>query len=226
MPPAPLRRNMPQRWLCNTALGALLLACASASMAQQAALAGILGTKALLVIDGGTPRSVAAGEAVGGVKVVSVGSEHVVLEIGGKRHQLQMGDTPLNIGAAGGGASQRLVLRADRNGHFVNSGFINGKMMRYMIDTGASVVTVGRGDAERMGLDFEKGSPVLVSTVNGNARGWRISLANLRVGDIEMRNIDAVVVPESMPYVLLGNSFLNGFQMNRVNDEMVLEKRR
>jgi aspartyl protease family protein len=47
----------------------------------------------------------------------------------------------------------------------------------------------------------------------------------VRVGDVMVSGVDAVVTPVGMPYVLLGNSFLSRFQMNRNNDQMVLERR-
>jgi aspartyl protease family protein len=63
------------------------------------------------------------------------------------------------------------------------------------------------------------------STANGVINGWRIKLASVQVGDVVVREVDASVTSGSMPYVLLGNSFLMRFQMTRTNDQMVLEKR-
>ena len=55
--------------------------------------------------------------------------------------------------------------------------------------------------------------------------GWRIKLGSVRVGDVEIFDVDGVVSSGSMPFVLLGNSFLSRFQMTRTNDQMVLLKR-
>ena len=54
---------------------------------------------------------------------------------------------------------------------------------------------------------------------------WRVKLDSVRVGDVEVRGVDAAVLPNTMPYVLLGNSFLSRFQLTRNNDQMVLERR-
>ena len=54
---------------------------------------------------------------------------------------------------------------------------------------------------------------------------YAITLTSVRVGDVEVANVDAMIVPATMPYVLLGNSFLTRFQMKRENDTMRLEKR-
>ncbi|MDA8445743.1 retropepsin-like aspartic protease family protein [Paracidovorax valerianellae] len=192
--------------------------------AQAVALSGILGTKALLVVNGGAPRGVGPGESHQGVKVVSVGRDEAVVEVAGARRTLMLGEAPVSIGSRGG-SGKRVVLTADSRGHFVNSGTINGRAMQYMVDTGASTVAIGQPEADRMGLAYRSGQPVLLGTANGTAQGWRVKLDSVRVGDVEVFGIEAVVTPQPMPFVLLGNSFLNEFQMSRVNDQMVLEKR-
>ena len=117
------------------------------------------------------------------------------------------------------------MLTASSNGHFFTQGQINGRAAQLMVDTGASVVSMSTADAQRMGINYENGQRVQVSTANGVIPAWRIKLNTVRVGDVQMYDIDAVVSSGSMPYVLLGNSFLSRFQMTRTNDQMVLEKR-
>lgn len=207
----------------STAL-ALTIAAAPA-LAQNVALAGILGGKALLVVNGGAPRGLAPGEVHQGVRVLSVAADSAVLDVAGERRSLRLGEAPVSITASSASA-QRVVLKADARGHFVNSGQINGRVMQYMVDTGASTVAIGRPDAQRMGLKFEEeGQSVMMNTANGVAQGWRIRLDSVRVGDVELRSVDAIVTPQPMPFVLLGNSFLREFEMSRNGDEMVLRKR-
>jgi aspartyl protease family protein len=195
------------------------------AQAQDVALAGILGGKALLVVNGSAPRGVAPGESHMGVQVVSVGREDAVVDSAGGRRSLRLGEAPVRVG--GSGTGQRVVLKADARGHFVSSGQINGRIMQYMVDTGASTIAIGRPDAERMGLKFEEqGQSVRMNTANGVAQGWRLRLDSVRVGDVELRGVDAIVTPQPMPYVLLGNSFLREFEMSRNGDEMMLLKRR
>lgn len=195
------------------------------AQAQDVALAGILGGKALLVVNGSAPRGVAPGESHMGVQVVSVGREDAVVDSAGGRRSLRLGEAPVRVG--GSGTGQRVVLKADARGHFVSSGQINGRIMQYMVDTGASTVAIGRPDAQRMGLKFEEqGQSVRMNTANGVAQGWRMRLDSVRVGDVELRGVDAIITPQPMPYVLLGNSFLREFEMSRNGDEMMLLKRR
>ena len=215
-------------------LGAAALACTLAGPAAAAspavALTGILGSKALLVVNGTAPRALAAGESHQGVTVVSVGREEAVVALDGVRHTVRLGEAPVSVGSRGGGArpaaaGQRVLLQGDSQGHFVGNGEINGQAMRFMVDTGATTVALGAPEAKRLGLRYENGAPVRMGTANGVAQGWRLRLDAVRIGDMEVRDVEAVVMPHALPYVLLGNSFLRGFQMSRNNEQMVLEKR-
>ncbi|CAN7602451.1 retroviral-like aspartic protease family protein [Acidovorax sp. LjRoot66] len=201
----------------------LALALPAVAADQSIALAGVLGSKALLVVDGSAPRAVGPGETHQGVKVLSVTRDEATVEVQGTRRLLRLGESPVALGSSGSG--KRIVLMADNQGHFVNTGTINGKQMKYMVDTGASVVAIGRPDAERMGIKVDDSQKVIMSTANGSATGWRVRLNSVRLGDVEVLGVTAVIMPEGMPFVLLGNSFLTQFQMTRTNDQMVLEKR-
>jgi aspartyl protease family protein len=184
----------------------------------------MLGNKALLVLDAGAPRALGVGDEVQGVKVIAVTRDEATVEIKGVRRTLHLGEAPVSVGSRAG-SGRRIVLTADSRGHFVNSGLINGRMIQYMVDTGASTIAIGRADAERLGLAYQAGEPVRMSTANGIAQGWRLKLDSVRIGDVEVFGVEAIVTPQPMPYVLLGNSFLASFQMTRNNDQMVLEKR-
>ena len=210
------------------ALLAVLLACGLApmAMAQTVGLSGMMGGKALLIVDGGAPKTVAAGETFKGVKVVSTQGDQATIEINSKQHTLRVGDAPASVGGSGIGASgNRVVLTAGSGGHFFAMGQINGKTTQMVVDTGATSVAISMAEAQRLGLDYKSGQMIPMSTANGVIRGWLIKLSSVRVGDVSVHGVDAVVSSGSMPYVLLGNSFLTHFQMTRANDQMVLEKR-
>lgn len=210
-----------------TALSFCALAClASAAAAQSVGLAGMLGGKALLLVDGGAPKAVTPGETFKGVKVVSTQGDVAVVEIAGKRHALRVGDAPASVGGGSGdGGGSRVVLSAGSGGHFFAQGQINGQTVQMVVDTGASVVALSMSDAQRIGLNYQNGQHTRISTANGIIPAWRVKLGSLRVGDVLVYDVDAVVTSGSMPYVLLGNSYLSRFQMTRTNDQMVLDKR-
>ncbi|HEX2546198.1 MAG TPA: TIGR02281 family clan AA aspartic protease [Ramlibacter sp.] len=207
-------------------IAAALLLAAGAAAAQSVALQGMLGNRALLIVDGSTPKSVAPGESHKGVKVLSTLGDQAVVEIEGKRHTLRVGDAPASVGGGGGPArSNKIVLTAGSGGHFLTAGRINGKAVNFMVDTGATTVAMGVAEAERLGIDYRKGTLGRGSTANGVVTVYHVKLASVRIGDVEVYEVDASVLPGSMAHILLGNSFLTRFQMTRHNDQMVLERR-
>jgi len=220
--PRTLRQQPTARRALAALCGALWLL-PSAGHAQSVTLAGMLGSKALLVVDANPPRAVGVGEQYQGVKVIATTKEEATVEIRGVRSTLRLG-APVSVGGRSG-SGKRITLIADSRGHFVNSGTINGQVMQFMIDTGASTVAVGRTDADRMGLKYKNGQPMRMNTANGIGQGWWMKLDSVRIGDVEVFDVDAVITEQPMPYVLLGNSFLTEFQMTRINDRLVLEKR-
>jgi len=204
----------------------LLAAVGGFAQAQSVMLTGTIGSRAILIVDGSAPKTVAVGETFQGVKLLSLAPEQATVEAGGKRVALRM-DQPVSIGGSGGGSGggTRIVLPASSGGHFMTQGAINGRSVNFMLDTGATTVALSAADAQRIGLDFSQGQPVRMSTANGIAQGWRVRLSSVRVGDVEVYDVEAIVSQQPMPYVLLGNSFISRFSMRRDADQMVLEKR-
>ena len=108
-------------------------------------MSGSLGDKALLVIDG-TPRSVAVGATCAGVKLVSVTGNDAVVEVKGKRVTLHLGGAQVNLG----GKPERRRRHADRAQRrqrrpLLHRGSINGKAVRFLVDTGATNVSMSAG---------------------------------------------------------------------------------
>ena len=221
----------------SRARNALLLLAALAcipAFAQTVGLAGMLGSRALLIVDSNAPKSVAPGETFQGVKVVSTSGDQAVVEISGKRVTLRVGDAPASVGGksgggssgvGGGGGNGKIVLTAGSGGHFMTQGAINGNTTQFMVDTGATVVSMSVADAERMRVNYKAGQPVRMNTANGTTQGWAVKLNSVRISDVEIYEVEAVVTPQNMPFVLLGNSFLTRFQMQRDNDQMTLTRR-
>jgi aspartyl protease family protein len=206
---------------------ALTLLPMTAAMAQSVGLSGMLGGKALIIVDGSPPKTVAVGDTFKGVKIVSTQGDHAVVEIAGKQHTLRVGDAPASVGTGtgSGAAGNRIVLTAGSGGHFFTLGQINGQSTQMVVDTGATSIAMSTSDAQRLGVNYKSGQMVSMSTANGVIPGWVIKLSSVRVGDVTVHGVDAIVSSGSMPYVLLGNSYLTHFQMTRANDQMVLEKR-
>ncbi len=228
---AAMRPTCPMRYRHCALLAVLALGFAGGASAQTVGLSGMLGGKALVIVDGSAPKSVAVGDTFKGVKVVSTQGDVAVVEIAGKRHSLRVGDAPASVGSGGGtggtegAGATKVILTSSSGGHFMPQGQINGQAAQFMVDTGATTVAIGMADAQRMGIKYQNGQLFQAGTANGVVNGWRVRLSSVRLGDVVAYDVDAAVLNSTMPYVLLGNSFLSRFQMTRTNDQMVLEKR-
>ena len=191
--------------------------------AADIALVGLMTDKAMVVIDGGKRQTLAVGAtSAEGVKLVAVESGAAIFEIEGKRRRMQIGQTVVSAAKA---EKPSLVLSADGQGHFFTPGTINGASVRFLVDTGATFVSMGAADARRARIDFEKGTPGMTMTANGMAKIWRVRLGNLKVGNITLHDVDATVHQHDMPIVLLGMSVLNRMEMRRDGTSLTLTQR-
>ncbi len=212
------------RWRAAAA-ALLLLTLAAAAQAQLVVLSGRMGERALLVVDG-QPYTMSLGQTVGGVKLLRWVGEVAEVERGGRVYPMRVGETPVQLGVLPPRtAAREIVLTAGSGGHFTAGGSINGKQVRFMVDTGATLVSLGKDDADRLGVDLSNARRATTQTANGPVPVWLVTLTSVRVGEVELANVGAAVVPQPMPMVLLGNSFLSRLQMKRENDTMRLELR-
>ena len=198
---------------------------AAVACAQSVSYSGSMGERALLVIDG-TPRTLAVGATQGAVRLVSVNANAAVIEVKGQRQTLPLGGSPVNLGSANSaGGGTQIVLTAGLGGHFVTGGSINGRAVEFLVDTGATTIAMSSAEADRIGLKYKDGARMTGNTANGTVNGYRTSLDSVRIGDVQVYNVEAAVLPMPMPHILLGNSFLTRFQMKRENDRLTLDKR-
>jgi aspartyl protease family protein len=208
------------------ALAALALACtAPLAAAQEVALAGRMGERALLLI-GGQTKVVGVGQAVGSTTLLRWEGDAAVIEQGGVQLKLRVGSAPARVGAAPIATGARaIVIPMGPGGHFVANGSINGQSARFMVDTGATLVSMSAEEAQRLGLELRDAQRVVTHTAGGPVQALRITLHRLRLGEVETYNVDALVTAAPMPFVLLGNSYLKRFSMRRDADIMRLELR-
>lgn len=209
----------------NALLGLLFLAAAGAAGAQSVALSGVMGERALLVIDGGMPQVLATGESRQGVTLIGTDGETAIVEMAGHRQTLRVGENPVSVAGRTSGSAPRVSLHAGSGGHFMGTGQFNGVTLPFVVDTGASNVVMSTAQADSIGLNYRAGQRGAVTTANGTVAAWQVSLNSVRLGEVEIFNVAVTVVPAGAPVVLLGNSFLGRFQMRQENDVLVLEKR-
>jgi aspartyl protease family protein len=221
------RLPLPLRKACAGACAGALWLLSAAAWGQQVSFNGSLGAKAALLLIDGEPRTVAVGASVRGVKLLSLDDDRVVIDIAGRRQTLLLGASPGRVGDASeaANAGRSIVLSSGAGGHFTSSGSINGRATQFLVDTGASAISISQGEAERLGLSYRDGKRVTTQTANGVVSAHWLQLDSVRIGEVEVRNVDAIVFPGQMSHVLLGNSFLSRFQMKRDNEVMTLQLR-
>ncbi|MFZ6648402.1 retropepsin-like aspartic protease family protein [Undibacterium sp. TJN25] len=207
-------------------LAALLCLCCCIAAAQAASIGvvGLFPGKAVLVIDDKAPKTYAVGATVAeGARLVAVDGDTATIESNGKRQVLTMGQYVHHASSSGGSSS--VTLQADSQGHFVARGSINGSGVSMLVDTGASLIALPAADATRLGIDYRKGQIGRASTANGIINVYRVKLDTVKIGDVELHQVDAMVQESGLPIILLGMSFLNRMEMRRDGEQMVLTKR-
>jgi aspartyl protease family protein len=207
----------------NCSAAALALAALGASAAEVSFVGAIGDKAAILVIDGAAPRTVRVGQKVGEVTVLEVERERAVVEVAGARHVLQRGQ--LNQASSGASDRQSTVLAADSRGHFLAEGAINGSPIRFVVDTGATVVALPAFEARRLGIDYHKGRPGTTRTAGGVVPVYRVTLDRVKVGAIELFSVDGLVIEQGLDVALLGMSFLSRVEMRNDGQSMTLIRR-
>lgn len=122
--------------------------------------------------------------------------------------------------------SRSLVVRANEGGHFAVDARVDGRRIAFMIDTGASQITIRASDAARLGFHpGERDYAIRIQTANGEGRAALVELGMVEVGDIVVRHLRALVVPDSALGVnLLGMSFLSRVRWTHERGRLVLEQ--
>ena len=207
---------------------AAILLLASTAHANDISVAALFPGKAVLVINGGAPRTVSVGQSTPeGIRLISANSSIAVIEFQGKRQTLVPGGSGrFGGGAPAGSSSGSVTLSPDDRGHYVTMGQINGGTIQLLVDTGATVIAIPSADARRLGINYLNGQRSFTETANGKAAAYRITLDTVRVGDITLYNVEAVVLEgDGLKIALLGMSFLNRTEMKRDGQSLTLVKR-
>lgn len=119
--------------------------------------------------------------------------------------------------------TREVVLQRNRFHHYVATGEIDGEPVEFMLDTGASDISVPESVARRIGL--ERGAPVRYQTANGVITGYSTVLDRVTLGDIVLRDVRASINPHmDGNNVLLGMSFLRHLEFTQRGDTLTLRQ--
>lgn len=152
------------------------------------------------------------------------------------RYAMRMGAAPAPAGLAARPLapvatptvnSRSVVVPRDERGHFQVDGRVDGRQLSFMIDTGASIIALTAGDAARLGIHpAQREFVAQVKTANGTVRAAPTQLDMVEVGDLVVRDVAALVLPDgALSDNLLGLSFLSRLRRFEYSDgKFVLEQ--
>jgi aspartyl protease family protein len=134
---------------------------------------------------------------------------------------------PTALVANAAASSRAMIVPRDARGHFLVEARVDGRLINFMVDTGASVIALTASDAARLGIrPAQRDFTVEVRTANGSVRAAPARLDMVEVGDLTVRDVVAVVMPDgALSDNLLGLSFLSRLRRFEYSDgRLVLEQ--
>lgn len=205
-----------------TAVGSQAFASAT-NAAPDIQVVGLFKNAAVLNINNHR-KLIRVGDKSGAVNLLSANSDKAMVEVAGKRYVLSMADNAaVRVGLPAASNPQAHLI--SHGGVYSVTGSINQQLVDFVVDTGASYITMNAQHARRLRLDYSKASKVMMNTANGKTTAHVFTVASVRIGGIELKNVKAAVVHElESSKMLLGMSFLNQVEMRQKNGLMVLKK--
>lgn len=164
------------------------------------------------------------GDKSGAVNLLAANSDKAMVEVAGKRYVLSMAENAaVRVGLPAATNAQAHLI--SNGGMFSVTGSINQQLVDFVVDTGATYITMNAQHAKRLRLDYSKAAKVMMNTAKGKTTAHVFTVASVRIGGIELKNVKAAVVHElESSKMLLGMSFLNQVEMRQKNGLMVLKK--
>ncbi|MDH3525983.1 MAG: TIGR02281 family clan AA aspartic protease [Gammaproteobacteria bacterium] len=186
---------------------------------------GLFKQRVVVLIDG-KQRMLAVGQtSPEGVKLLSADSESAVLVVDGVEVR---GTLDGRVSARKKSPSaQEVQIRRNNMSMYSTVGSINGLPVSFIVDTGATQIAMNDAQARRLGIDYRvDGEPTAITTASRMERAWAVMLDSVKVGDIALIDVSAVVLEGPQPeQVLLGMSFLSRLEMRNDGQLMTLRRK-
>ncbi|MCK5790762.1 MULTISPECIES: TIGR02281 family clan AA aspartic protease [unclassified Ketobacter] len=210
------------KWLLA---GLMWGAAAHLTAAPEVRVEGLFKGAAVLKIDGQQVMLKKGRSHSSGVTLVDANAHRAIVEIDGQRHELA-------LHMAMGGTYQQadvtqVVIRKNDNNQYKVNGSINGQPVHFLVDTGANTVAMNEIQARNLGLLYKMdGQESRAVTASGVVSTWVVTLNAVKVGEINVPNVRAVVIEGAYPQeVLLGMSYLEYVKIQEHNSVLMLEKK-
>jgi aspartyl protease family protein len=199
----------------------LLLLLPLPSLAVEIEVRALFSGAAMFVIDGEN-QLLKKGQVSGsGVELIEANPGEAVVRINGQTRTLHLSD---RISASFERPEKvQVLINMASNRQYITAGSINGRPVRYLVDTGANVVAINASTAKMLGLSAEDGIKVNASTASDDLQVTMVMIKEMVVGEITRNNVQAVIIDGDNPKdILLGMSFLQHVDISEKAGLMVL----
>ena len=199
----------------------LLLLLPISSLAIEIEVRALFSGAAMFVIDGQDQLLKTGQVSSSGVELVEANPSEAIVRINGHTRTLRLSarisstfEKPEN---------SQVLIKVSENRQYITAGSINGRPVRYLVDTGANVVVINGGMAKTLGLIVEEGIEAYASTASDDIQVTMVILKEMSVGAITRRDVQAIIIDGENPKdILLGMSFLQHVDISEKAGLMVL----
>ena len=193
--------------------------------APDVRVVGLFKDRAVVIIDG-KQRMLRVGQtSPEGVKLVASDSDSALLEYGGEEFKGMLdGRVSTHMRSP---ATEEVQIWRNPQGMYATTGSINGLPVSLLVDTGATQVAMNAAQARRLGIDYRViGVPATIATASRLEPAWAVTLDSVKVGGIELSNVEGVVLEGVQPEtVLLGMSYLGRLEIRNNGRLMTLQRK-
>lgn len=163
------------------------------SAVEKIKISGLFNDKAIVTIDGKQRLLKVGKPSPEGVILISANAKEAVIEINGEQNTYTLGS---HIGSSfekpSGGNT--VSIAPDAGGMYEVNGSINEFQVRFLVDTGATLISMNSNDAKRIGINYRmEGQESLSETASGLSKIYLVNLKTVMVGDIKLRDVQAAV---------------------------------
>ena len=213
------------RWMGRVALLMFVLAAETAWAVEQITVEALFPGRAMVNVDGQRRLLKLNKPSPEGLLLISADSKQAVIELDGERRTYLLGSHVTTDYSRPAQVSAKIWR--DDTGSYTTVGTINGRTVNFLVDTGASAVAMHTGDARRLGIQYKlEGNPMYVSTANGTAPAYEVTLDRVQVGDITLNQVRGFVIDSpGSGRVLLGMSFLGRVKIEDQGTVLMLHRK-
>ena len=213
------------RWMGRVALLLTMLTAETSWAVDQITVEALFPGRAMVSVDGQRRLLKLNQPSPEGLLLISSDSKEAVIELDGERRTYLLGSHVTTDYSRPAQVSAKIWR--DDTGSYTTVGTINGRTVNFLVDTGASAVAMHTGDARRLGIQYKlEGNPMYVSTANGTAPAYEVTLDRVQVGDITLNQVRGFVIDSpGSGRVLLGMSFLGRVKIEDQGTVLMLHRK-